>query len=327
MAEHFPMWGPGVRGPLLICHDQEPLDSTYNQNLLDHINQNYPGQKILVHSERNSDELDKILAQHNYKSCYYFFHAFAAHDWYRGLNYHPAITPVRSRTLTKKFITLNRITSNNRIYRAMLVSNLIDHNLLEQGYVSFSRVCPDNNQHYSENLKQLPVAYEHIKSNLDQLTTDLRIDFLDGAIPNQSMVLSPLDAMMSSFVHVVSETQFWPRKQHLTEKIFKPIVAKQPFILAGCAHNLEYLRSYGFKTFSDFWDESYDTIEDPVQRLEAITQLLKDICSKSLDELTDMLHSMEHILEYNQQHFYSKEFLDLCWNELESNLTTNLNTI
>lgn len=325
-------WARDLRrsSPLLICHDQEPLDANYNRNLLNHIDQNYAGTKILLHTERNSDELNKIVAEHNYKPCYYFFHAFAASDWYRGYRYQSQMTPVKQRKLTKKYISLNRITSNNRIYRALLVSDLLEHNLLNDGYVSFSRVCPDNNKHYKDNLMsgftdlRIPISIVHrATANLDQLEDDLRIDFTEGTIPNQSMVLGPVEAMMSSFVHVVSETQFWQRKEHLTEKIFKPIVAKQPFILAGCANNLAYLKSYGFKTFDAWWDESYDHIQDPILRLQAIRRLLEKICSYSLEELTDMLHDMEQVLEYNYNRFYSNEFLDYCWNEL----TTNLNAV
>ena len=36
---------------------------------------------------------------------------------------------------------------------------------------------------------------------------------------------------------------------HLTEKIFKPIVNKQPFMLLAAPDNLAYLKSYGFKTY------------------------------------------------------------------------------
>lgn len=322
-------WGRDLRSssPLLICHDQEPLDANYNQNLLNHIDQTYAGIKVLLHTERNSDELNKIITEHGYKSCYYFFHAFAAADWYRGYKYHAQLIPVKQRKLEKKYISLNRITSNHRIYRALLVSELSAHNLLDDGYVSFSRVCPDNGKHYKENLTsaytdfKIPISIVHrATSILDKLDDDLRIDFNDGSIPNQSMVLGPIDAMMSSFVHVVSETQYFPHKQHLTEKIFKPIVAKQPFILAGSAHNLDYLKSYGFKTFDAWWDESYDTIEDPVLRLQAIRKLLEKICAMSLDELTSILHEMEEVLDYNYNRFYSQDFLDCCWSELTTNL-------
>jgi hypothetical protein len=126
---------------------------------------------------------------------------------------------------------------------------------------------------------------------------------------------------MESFLHVVTETCFWEQKKHLTEKIFKPIVARQPFVLLGCPNNLAYLKSYGFKTFDAWWDESYDQIEDPVERIKAVVQIIYHIRRISNEKLEDMLKEMNDILEYNYQLFYSKEFINNAWQELETNLT------
>ena len=261
------------------------------------------------------------MTRYGLTDCYYFFHAFAAHDWYRGYRYNQQLVPVRDRVLTKKFICLNRITSNARVYRSILVSNLISAGIVDQGYVSHSNRCPDSNETYVGNITDSRYNFDKASAiaNIAKVP-ELRVDYQDTAIENQSMVLGPIPAMMSSFVNVVTETEFWNTKQHLTEKIFKPIVAKQPFILVGCANNLAYLKDYGFKTFSQWWDESYDAIEDPIERLDAITKLLEDICSRDLDQLTTMLLEMESVLEHNYNHFYSNRFLDSCWQELATNL-------
>ena len=117
---------------------------------------------------------------------------------------------------------------------------------------------------------------------------------------------------------------FWDERTHLTEKIFKPIVAKQPFVLVGCANNLEYLKSYGFKTFDRWWDESYDNIIDPIERIKAIAEIVKDICNKSLSELENILAEMNDVLTYNYNWFYSDNFINLIYNELTDNLKTVL---
>jgi hypothetical protein len=96
---------------------------------------------------------------------------------------------------------------------------------------------------------------------------------------------------------------------------------RQPFVLVGCAHNLSYLKSYGFKTFDRWWDESYDDIEDDIDRMHAIGQLLADICKNDLTQLTEILHDMNEVLEHNYRWFYSQEFLGNCWQELVDNLT------
>lgn len=324
------------RGPLLICHDQEPLDPIFNRDLLHHIKYSYLPNHILLHTEKNSVNHKIIMHQHQFEaSVYYFFHAFAAHDWYRGYRYDSRLKPIRNRKLTKKYITFNRLTGNTRVYRSLLISELVKYNILDQGYVSYNKICPevpgDYKHHLSVAVEQFGVPVELANQaiqNIDSIKHELRIDYKDWtSIPNGSQTLSGVNETQESFLHVVSETCFWDKKCHLTEKIFKPIVARQPFVLLGCANNLAYLKEYGFKTFDRWWDESYDSIENPVERLQAVGEIIKQICNYSLEELTEMLHEMEEVLEYNYNRFYSNEFLDYCWDELKENLTSAIQSL
>jgi hypothetical protein len=158
------------------------------------------------------------------------------------------------------------------VYRSLFISELIERNILDQGYVSYNDVCPDNDKDFVWNLEDAvdtkliqPETMVDAARNLMRAPLPLRIDYQEEkAIPNHSFALSAVKESQESFVYVVTETCYWERKLHLTEKIFKPIVSRMPFILVGPAHNLEYLRSYGFQTFDYWWDESYDEIEDPV---------------------------------------------------------------
>lgn len=328
-------------GPLLICYDQEPLIPSYNQPVIDHIKQrcvqvtpsslnNFKEQTIiLLNTELDSDAKDQILADNNLRDCYYFFHAFAASDWFRGCQYLPDLLPITQRSIKKKFITFNRITSSARIYRSLLVNELISHDIIDQGHVSFSKQCPVGGKFSDElitNGPELNVPDTLVHQTIDNILRypgDFRIDFKEEAfIPNNSFHMSAIPENMESFLHIVTETCYWGRKKHLTEKIFKPIVMKQPFVLVGCAHNLEYLRSYGFKTFDRWWDESYDQIEDDVERMHAIGRLLADICKNDTNQLKGILLEMEETLEYNYRWFFSHDFLNNCWSELVTNLRT-----
>lgn len=285
------------------------------------------GPVILVTTEKNSQLLDDILKKYNWSSVYYFHHVLAAHDWYRGYQYDARLIPPQNRKLQKKFITFNRLTSSSRVYRSLLISELIDQNILDQGYVSYNDQCPEGGS-FRDNLQYgvnkgwyTKDVAEHAIANINSIELPLRIDYRDQPfIPNQSFNLSAIVESQESFVYLVTETCYWENKCHLTEKIFKPIVSKMPFVLAGPAHNLEYLKSYGFKTFDKWWDEGYDTIEDPVDRMHAIGKVMKDICSRSLLELSNMLVEMKDVLEYNYQLFYSKELIDLVWNEMTVNI-------
>lgn len=315
-----------TEGPLLIFYDQEPILGEFNYALFDHINKKR-GPHILVTTETDSDSVKHIQERYGWHVVYYFHHIFAAHDWFRGVEFDSRLVPPQQRKLLKKYITFNRLTSSSRVYRSLFISELIKQNILDQGYVSYNDTCPEGGS-FKENLYNAvennliteAKAQEAIL-NISSAALPLRIDYKDQPlIPNHSFVLSAVAESQESFVYVVTETCYWDRKKHLTEKIFKPIVSKMPFILVGPAHNLEYLRSYGFKTFDRWWDESYDTIEDPIQRMDAIGSLLKHISSYSLSELETMLKEMTPVLEHNYKLFYSQEFLKSAWDELFNNI-------
>lgn len=318
--------GKRRRGPLFIFYDQEPVDFDYNSKLFEYITKNTRSPWILVSTELSSADKDRVLAQYPFASSDYFFHIFAATDWYRGHEFIPGIVAPKDRTLNKTYITFNRLTSNRRIYRSLLVNELYKNNLLDYGHVSYSKDCPEGGD-FATNLRNGVPEYQLPPQLVNEAITnilslpDLRIDFADhDYIPNQSMLLSPLRQLMESFVFLVTETCYFQNKTHLTEKIFKPIVLRMPFLLLGCAHNLEYLRSYGFKTFGDYWDESYDSIEDPVLRLQAVTKILKELSELTPAQQKEMLVNMSPILEHNYQRFADGNLVREEWATLTNRL-------
>ena len=314
-------------GPMFIHYDQEPIYGEYNYQLFDYIKNNFQSPFVLVTTEKNSKSLNEVHDRYKWPMVYYFFHAFAAADWFRGYRYHCELTLPNKRILKKKYITFNRITGNARVYRSFLIAELTHCDILDYGHVSYSDTCPEHG-HYEPNLLlsieryNVPAQYAtQAKTLLDTVKFPLRIDHKNKQfIQNGSQTLNAIPEMMESFLHVVTETCFWDEKDHLTEKIFKPIVARMPFVLVGCTNNLAYLRSYGFKTFDQWWDESYDSIADPIQRLQAVVKIIEDICNKSNTELESILVEMQPILDHNHNLFYSHGFLDICWDELTTNL-------
>jgi hypothetical protein len=120
---------------------------------------------------------------------------------------------------------------------------------------------------------------------------------------------------------VVLETLFDDQRLHLTEKSLRPIACGQPFILCATHGSLQYLRDYGFKTFGDIIDESYDNIEDPYQRMVAIIHSMKSIASWTATKRESNMQKIQEITEYNRTYFFSDEFFNLVINELKNNLT------
>ena len=123
------------------------------------------------------------------------------------------------------------------------------------------------------------------------------------------------------------ETLFDDQRLHLTEKSLRPIACGQPFILAGTHGSLEYLRSYGFKTFDGLIDETYDTVEDPVQRLEEIVREMQRIAKLDTQKKQSLYHKLKEIANYNKNHFFSDAFTTQVITEYKTNLQQALNIL
>jgi hypothetical protein len=121
--------------------------------------------------------------------------------------------------------------------------------------------------------------------------------------PMHSCWLSLFDESAESLAYLVTETVATGRRHHLTEKTFKPICMQMPFVLVSTAGSLQYLRSYGFKTFNGLWDESYDNISDTNTRKNHIIELLKNIETTDYD--TETLQRLQH----NHAHFFNRELV------------------
>jgi len=85
----------------------------------------------------------------------------------------------------------------------------------------------------------------------------------------------------------------------LTEKTYKAILFKKPFILVSEQHGLKALRAFGFKTFSPWFNESYDDIEDFDQRVEAVLAEINRLSLLSEDEMATILREANDIIEHN----------------------------
>lgn len=103
----------------------------------------------------------------------------------------------------------------------------------------------------------------------------------------------------NSLVSIVTETNFHLPEVTLTEKSFKPAKEKHPFILVGSTGALASMHKLGFKTFNEFWDESYDSIADPRARLAAIVDVCKTIGSWNEQQIVDFKRKVKPILDHN----------------------------
>jgi hypothetical protein len=269
--------------------------------------------KIFANSEKSQLKKQWLKENQPFLDWYFFFHGFVALDWYRDLSY---LQNVNNFKISKIFICLNHIINDNRSYRMLLISMLKEQNLIEHGIISSPLLNQSTikEEIFNSNSKLSNAGKKHIIKNLWPSAAPIVIDDVEYA---SASAFIP-DYFYTALWNIVTETNFYEEKLHLTEKVFKPIVVKRPFILVSAAGNLEYLKSYGFKTFDRWIDESYDFESDPDLRLEMIMNEIKKLCKLSKSELDNMYQEMQSVLEYNHTHFYT-EFKKIIVNELIDN--------
>jgi hypothetical protein len=77
-----------------------------------------------------------------------------------------------------------------------------------------------------------------------------------------------------SYLYIASETYVQGEYKSLTEKVFKPLANLQPFIFIAFPGALAQLQKLGFKTFSPFIDETYDSEQDYKTRMQMRSTVL-----------------------------------------------------
>jgi hypothetical protein len=205
-----------------------------------------------------------------------------------------------------KFLSWNR--TMNRAHRVALCHLAMKHNLLEGSLFSFLQGMPQFPEEELQTLIYVPNA--EAKIIIEQInnlipyqidTHHLTDNAREGFQTNEN---NKKEVYADSYIHIVNETQFNSHSSaFLSEKTFRPIVNLQPFIIIGNHHSLEELRRLGFKTFHPFIDETYDTLEDPKERWDAVVPQILRFAEMSMEQVHEWYYSVQDILIHNHRHF------------------------
>ena len=102
-------------------------------------------------------------------------------------------------------------------------------------------------------------------------------------------------------IELVAETYTLGTTFFPTEKTIRPIMAGRPMLVYGPQNFLENLQQLGFKTYADFWDESYDQYSGP-ERWRKMQQVIGTFLSQSKQEQLNAVETMQQHAIYNRQH-------------------------
>lgn len=298
----------------VLFHDQEPL---WNNDLgeSDKFGWSDRSLRIMANSERSGLKT-QVCKDRSMLDWYYFYHGFAAQDWYRDAQFID-----HDHDVDNAFLSLNHVVAHHRCYRIALLANLVHRDVTDRGVISWHADFDTTRQEIENPCNFLSdrsrALCRHAVSKLGNLPWTID-DVAIGGDMSAHFGHREYRLWQRSLLHIVNETVFYQNKLHLTEKIFKPIVAQRPFILVAAPGNLGYLKSYGFETFDSWIDERYDEIQDPDERLDAIAGEVARFATMDRTQLRKIQQDMRSVLRHNRQHFFG-EFQRIIVNELVDN--------
>jgi hypothetical protein len=208
------------------------------------------------------------------------------------------------------------LNNKARWHRVELLKDLHHNRLLDKGICSFVF-----DQKSVEQIRRtdptvadlLPMALENTTDHFTKQTDS--VDYLNMPVLDLDQYFY---ALGNSYYDVITETiinkcyddqvfssffsdAFW-RNMYFTEKTWRAIFYKRPFLLMGNCGQLQVLKDQGFRTFDFLFDESYDTISDTKSRVGAvIAENLRIVTTHSLEQLHQVCNSaqMKDVLDHN----------------------------
>lgn len=190
--------------------------------------------------------------------------------WYLKYNYFFLIPRIQARTSLKTHCQFDYLLTMrkkiNRLHRDLLWQELHKRNgLINRGLTLYNDI---NNDHW--------IGRKPATNN-----------WKDGHCS--------MDLYLDCWLEIVPETCYRDL-YFFTEKTFKPIQTKTPFLVISTAGYLDYLKNLGFHTFSCLIDEGYDKHHQIEDRVKHMADVLEEIVSHGA---ANFYASSQEILDHN----------------------------
>lgn len=292
------------REQLIIITGALPVKENYDQYVrLCQIN-DWPIFPIIFHSGYENKLFNFIAKKREY----------SGHEKFDFKNFFP------KEKKEKLFLILNGRVRSHRTYfllhlaRLNLVSKCLYSYLTEKEEIlgNIERVSLDET--YIEKILPALAYIDNIEAPklLTLQTTDIQKDAF--MIKDEDLKLFD-----DTYLSIIPETTFYKYEDlkqknihmghldglFLTEKTFRAIACKHPFIILGRPGLLKALREFGYKTFSPWIDESYDEIENDYDRLDKIINMVDDLASKDNYFWNEFYQGTKDIVEHNYDVLYN----------------------
>ena len=89
---------------------------------------------------------------------------------------------------------------------------------------------------------------------------------------------------------------------HFSEKTYKPIFYKKPFITIAGPYYYKTLSDYGFELYDEIFNYDFDSEENYEKRIDNILMQIKELNSLSLREIKSLCEKVKSKIDHNYDH-------------------------
>jgi len=218
-------------------------------------------------------------------------------------------------TPIKKFSSLSR---NYSVWRLKLYIRLLEKNLLDNFVYTFNNINPYDDvkivkiKNVKKDLKLLNIEPNKLIHNwINRLpyskgvVTDKFNDLTYKCIEQANFNIL-IESHFDPFRNFEKERSMWNVEDFSpgfpTEKTYKTIISKRPFIAFSTPFFLKDLRQMGYKTFRPYINEDYDLEVNNEKRLEMIVSEIERINNLNKDQFELLVSTLKFVTDYNYNH-------------------------
>ena len=215
----------------------------------------------------------------------------------------------------KQFMSLTR---DSKYHRLTMIHGLRSHDVLDQGYVS--NLMP--RKYSAQYIKSKSQYAERVIQDMANLLPKMEVDPVVGLEPSIANGIGgdiPFAHMAASCYDLVQETATKYENDMvldmhmITEKTLKSLLLGRPFMINGGQGTLKLLKRWGFKTYDNVFDESYDNLPDFIDRQEIIVSNVmryRNRYSRLLETIKSGADRIEHNIQNVIQFDFEKHLIN-----------------
>lgn len=116
--------------------------------------------------------------------------------------------------------------------------------------------------------------------------------------------------LTQSFLHIVSETMATSYYPFVTEKFLYSVVTRGLFLAYAQPGWHDHLhRYYGFRRYDRIFDYRFDEIQNPIERLVELMSIIAKFSVLSSDDWRDLYEMEIDTINYNYEHYFSRNYI------------------